>query len=267
MKSINTKQELSQIGSVIKNRINYISDELSACPEGTMGLNHTPEGRVFIMNNGGRSSRKRTRVIEGSDLFNKLLKKELLIDELSVLRSNYKVLEDAGKRLKVYDADTGVSALIKRYELQGNDSVVNALSGYEYNEWANEPFVQSDYHPEEKRHVTRNGLRVRSKSEVLIAEKLYDYGIPFRYEAVLIICGVSFSPDFTVRRADGKVFYWEHFGLTGDSDYMNHQNRKLRAYAGCGIVPWDNLIITYDNSRGDINLRVIDHEIQGKLLV
>lgn len=267
MKSIKTKQEIIQIGHVITNRINFVNNELSACPEGRLGLNRSPKGNFFVVNQGGRDSRKRTRVVEGSNIFYKLLKKELLIDELNVLQHDYNVLVDTWKALKGYDTDDGISALIDKYELHGNKSVVKVLSKYEHNEWANETFNQSDYRPEEKNHVTRHGLKVRSKSEALIAEKLYDYEIPFRYEAVLNISGVLFSPDFTVRRGDGKIFYWEHFGLTGDSDYMKHQQTKLRAYAGCGIVPWDNLIITYDNSRGDINLRVIDHEIQGKLLV
>ena len=41
--------------------------------------------------------------------------------------------------------------------------------------------------PSSKRHTTSRGLKVRSKSELLIAEKLSEHGILFRYEQILEI--------------------------------------------------------------------------------
>jgi len=126
---------------------------------------------------------------------------------------------------------------------------------------------QADYMPEGRTHITSRGLRVRSKSEVLIAEKLYEYGIDFRYEEVLKIGKYTFVPDFTVRRRDGKVFYWEHCGRTSDEEYMTRHRRKMELYEIAGIVPWDNLIVTYDDEEGNINIAAAEGEIKAKLLV
>lgn len=97
----------------------------------------------------------------------------------------------------------------------------------------------SNYKPEEKRHTTSRGLKVRSKSEVLITEML----------------------------PDGRVFYWEHCGLMSLKEYREHQKWKMEVYEKAGIVPWKNLIVTYDDEDGNINVGIIESEIQNKLII
>lgn len=49
-------------------------------------------------------------------------------------------------------------------------------------------------HPEDLRHLTSFGLRVRSKSEAILAELLYSMHIPFTYEKPLEYSGVPKAP-------------------------------------------------------------------------
>lgn len=133
--------------------------------------------------------------------------------------------------------------------------------------WANEPFDQTMFKSEFRTKLTSRGLYVRSKSEVLIAEKLYEFGLPFRYEQSLQVDGYDLAPDFTIRRADGKIMYWEHEGLTSSQKYTDWQLKKHALYASIDIVPWDNLILTYDSINGDIDLRIIEAEIKNKLVI
>ena len=128
-------------------------------------------------------------------------------------------------------------------------------------------YEQFTYRPEEKRHITSRGLKVRSKSELLIIEQLYDYLLPTRYEQVIHIDGYNLAPDFTIRRADGKIFYWEHEGLTNETKYLERQIKKSQIYASAGIVPWDNLIVTYDTADGNIDLRIIKATIESRLII
>ena len=51
-----------------------------------------------------------------------------------------------------------------------------------------------------------------------------------------------------------------------DPDYMDSNRSKFAAYETVGIVPWDNLIITYDQADGGINEKLIDAMIHGWLL-
>lgn len=133
-------------------------------------------------------------------------------------------------------------------------------------EWMANPYEISLYRTEERRHTTSRGLKVRSKTEVLIAEKLYEFKLPFHYEEVLHIGEKTVVPDFTVRVRGGKRFYWEHCGLMNNEDYKWRHKKKLELYEAAGIVPWKNLIVTYDNDEGSINLAVIESEIRNKLL-
>ncbi len=79
--------------------------------------------------------------------------------------------------------------------------------------------------------------------------------------------GVRRVPDFKIRRPrDGKIFYWEHMGLVTDVAYHDKNIRKLKQYATIGINPWDNLIITFAQEDGGIDVKKIDAIIQGWLL-
>lgn len=134
-------------------------------------------------------------------------------------------------------------------------------------EWARAAYEKSSYKSESRVHRTSKGLFVRSKSETLIAEKLYEYGIPFRYEEVLHIDGGSVMiPDFVLPNAAGGLYYWEHCGLAGNAEYMKRHRQKVENYEKIGVVPWKNLIVTYDDEYGNINTAIIDSEIRNRLL-
>ena len=96
---------------------------------------------------------------------------------------------------------------------------------------------------------------------------LYRHGISFRYEQIHETRKYELSADFTIRRADGKIFIWEHEGLITSRTYLEWQRRKAELYASLGFYPWDNLIVTYDTEDGCIDLRIIESEIKNKLIV
>lgn len=76
---------------------------------------------------------------------------------------------------------------------------------------------------------TSFGLKMRSKSEILIAEKLYEHKIHFEYEKPLSASGKTFYPDFTIFLKN-KTIYWEHFGMLSDKEYHKRFKIKLKWY-------------------------------------
>ncbi len=64
---------------------------------------------------------------------------------------------------------------------------------------------------------------------------------------------------------DGRTVYWEHCGLPGNQEYMKRHKRKLESYEEVGIVPWENLIVTYDDENGILNLAIVESEIANKI--
>lgn len=97
---------------------------------------------------------------------------------------------------------------------------------------------------------TKRGERVRSKSELLIANTLYDNNIPYRYEYPLEQDnGRKLYPDFMVlNRKQRKEFYWEHLGMMDNPDYVGHNIWKFNEYRKAGVVLGANLFVTYETA-------------------
>lgn len=115
---------------------------------------------------------------------------------------------------------------------------------------------------------TKAGEKVRSKSELIIADKLYDAGIPYFYE-MNTVAGpmLEYHPDFTVvNKVTGKIYYWEHFGMIDDSNYAANFQIKLENLAKAKIYPGDNLIMSFESSKRTLNTDYVDGLIKKYLL-
>ena len=118
-------------------------------------------------------------------------------------------------------------------------------------------------------HRTTRGELVRSKSEVIIADRLHDKGINYLYEEPLEIDGVVKLPDFTIEDDDtGEVYYWEHLGMLSLPAYRQAWEKKLRWYEEHGILPEERgggqngtLIVTEDSLAGGIDSGAISRLI------
>ncbi|MCB1274717.1 MAG: ATP-binding domain-containing protein, partial [Leucobacter sp.] len=116
-------------------------------------------------------------------------------------------------------------------------------------------------------HRTSTGIAVRSKSEVIIADRLDAHGIPYAYEQPLPgFDDTVWYPDFTIDDAEtGNKVFWEHLGLLHDPEYRSRWERKRAAYRAMGIISRDEaegsvgtLVVTRDDERGGINAQEID---------
>lgn len=80
-------------------------------------------------------------------------------------------------------------------------------------------------------YKTIDGNDVRSKSEVIICNLLYNAGIRYKYEEVLEYePGKIINPDFTIMLSNGKKVYWEHVGMLGNEKYDSDWSHKMEIY-------------------------------------
>lgn len=111
--------------------------------------------------------------------------------------------------------------------------------------WVNQPYEGKIIGENVPVLISDKGDRVRSKSELNIANHLFRNNIPYKYECPLMVGGRLLYPDFTVldvkRR---KEIYWEHRGMMDEKDYSREAVSRVRMYAKSGIILGDNLIIT-----------------------
>lgn len=133
-------------------------------------------------------------------------------------------------------------------------------------EWKNITWQRLPFSPEAPQYDTVNDEKVRSKSEVIIADTLTRYGIPYRYEFPLRLRqtkrdseNATIYPDFLCLNLRTRTeFYWEHFGLMDDAAYATKSAWKLRLYAENNIFIGRNLIITMETQEEPLNTRMIE---------
>jgi exodeoxyribonuclease V alpha subunit len=91
--------------------------------------------------------------------------------------------------------------------------------------------LRREGHLEDRRiHRTLADTMVRSKSEVIIANMLFDRDVAFEYEKPLYARDGSFYlPDFTITWR-GEQFYWEHLGLLAREEYKRKWETKQAWY-------------------------------------
>ncbi len=86
------------------------------------------------------------------------------------------------------------------------------------------------WYDEGRIHQTLADVVVRSKSEVIIANMLFERGVPFRYEQPLFAPdGTFYLPDFTITWR-GMDYYWEHVGMLSRHDYRKYWEEKRAWY-------------------------------------
>ena len=96
-------------------------------------------------------------------------------------------------------------------------------------------------------HKTLSGVIVRSKSEVIIANELFNEDIKFEYEKLIEENGHRCIPDFTFEDASGDTIIWEHLGLLDNPSYKASWEKKLAFYNSIGFEENVNLFTTRDH--------------------
>lgn len=138
--------------------------------------------------------------------------------------------------------------------------------------WQKEEYSSKGFTDETVSLYTFNGLRVRSKSEVIIANTLDHYGIPFRYEYPLTLKTeqgnyVDFYPDFyCLNVRTRKEIIWEHFGMMDDLEYCEKTLRKIQIYEANGYFAGQNFIFTMETSAQPLSAKELELKIKTFLL-
>jgi len=126
-------------------------------------------------------------------------------------------------------------------------------------EWRREVYMGHNPVRFEKAFKTSNGDMVRSKSELIIAETLKAFKVPYIYErpfhAYMTGYGkTNIYPDFTCfNRRTGKTYYWEHLGMMDDAEYASKNIRRVMEFAREGVFPGSELILSFETT--DVQLK------------
>lgn len=127
-------------------------------------------------------------------------------------------------------------------------------------EWESVTYEGKNYSYQEQEIYTLKGERVRSKSEKIIADKLYQKSIPYRYEYPVYVEGMGkVHPDFTCLDVKRRCeIIWEHMGMMGDEDYCKYALKKIENYEKAGFHQGQNIIYSFESSVCPLNTKVVD---------
>ncbi len=129
--------------------------------------------------------------------------------------------------------------------------------------WALELYDTNPFHPEERKYKSSGGTLVRSKAELIICSLYEKYMVPYRYECKLDVGGHIFYPDFTLCHPQtGSLFLHEHFGMMGNSQYVDDTFRKLRLYNQNGWIMTQNLLISAESQDHPLEIQVVENMIR-----
>lgn len=248
-----------------------------------------PQGRIRISQNGGHpeyylvtergslrgkylphSQKTLARQLAQKDYDARLIK--LLQKEISTLQNYMKQTSNGRAIPELYD-----SLCPARRSLIPPVTLTNEQYAARWQDisWTGRPFASDAPYI-----CTARGERVRSKSEVIIADTLFRYNIPYRYEFPITLkrsnsddirrdfgSSITLYPDFLCLNTRTRTeFYWEHFGLMDSTEYSNNAAGKLRLYTENGILAGRNLIITMETQTEPPSIKALEKLIEEFLL-
>ena len=232
--------------SRIKKELEELEAVLASSPEGHLKCSKRG-GRRYYYAVSSEDGVRRAKYIsaEKMDLARRLVMRDISAEKLKLLKKDLDLLNGIISGY-ISDPDQLVSKKINPDHLMliKDTSPYNKDAVYD---WQSSRFEKNCRHPESLIQRTLSGVMVRSKSEAIIADQLYQRHIPFRYEECRMMNGQEYYPDFTILDPNTlKEYVWEHFGLMSSEAYRASVFRKLAVYSGNGLMLDENLIATFE---------------------
>ena len=187
-----------------------------------------------------------------------------------------RIIKAAGDELKT------LNILIRKYENGTCEDIYSKLSlprrrlvvpvmdtDEEFvRKWLGTPYTGLGFEEGDTEYYSERGLRVRSKNEIIAADKYDKAGIPYKFECPVYLGGYGVVyPDFTLLNVrQRKIYYQEIMGKMTDADYADKNVGKIQAYERNGIITGKDLILTFDTKAHPMLPKDIDIIIKNFLL-
>lgn len=264
--------------------LDCINAELKALPKGTLCLwqkKEKPDKTYFSLRNNG----KNRGITHDVDLIYKLARSRYLSivgpeveADLAINKRIALEILERRKRLHKKDEYKQVRDLLEEYAAAGLDIARITMTPEQYN-WMHSFYPSNEMNPEELIYETYSGIKMRSKSERDIGNKLELYGIPYRYEQAMTLdilwmddeygqalySPKTYYPDFLIMTFSGELIIWEHLGRVDLYNYRSHNMEKICAYRGCGEFDSRHLILTFESDLQKLDS--LDEIIKNHILI
>ena len=231
-----------------------------------------PEGHLSFCNNSyynviqNQGTRRQLIIPKDYDkreqLISDLQQKRHIQKSLPILEANLKACSQFLEKFQVYDLAEINQKMPFPY--QNFDYSPLLLDGdVRAESWTTDNYHKNTSYPEHLIHHSDGGIVMRSKAEAMIATKLEQNGLQFRYDSLQKFGNHWYSPDFMILHpVHRRIIYWEHFGRMDDYDYIRDAMDRVRVYGEHGIFAGDNLIITWESKQDPLTYQHINDRIR-----
>lgn len=260
---------MENIKEILQTRRNYLL-QMKADKENE--IKNAPDGTLRICNSGNRTQFYQR--IDPKDYNGKYISEKDIHLVKSLAQKDYdkKLLRAMEKELNAIKKYFDTYPMINAEQIYENlhkerQKLVNPIEEPEeefIRKWAEFTYEGKGFQGDAPEFYTIKGERVRSKSELIIADLLNREGIPYRYECPVDLNGYGrVYPDFTVLNVKcRKEIYWEHLGMMDDPVYAENALKKIVTYENNGIFQGDRLLLTYETKNMPISQKQIQRIIQ-----
>lgn len=271
------RKEISRLEKMLK-RIDVF---LSGAPEGCLKWQNK-NGRTYYyhqyQNDISKNQEEKEQAQETKKYFRRYIKKrDLKIAEILAQKQYYSLIKPiVQKQLQE------LNQFINKYPKENLEEVYESLSDerkrlvkplqtsikQKIMQWESEVYEKNTKYSENLKFETEQGEFVRSKSEVIIANLLYqNHHILYKYERPLELNiegrNKIVYPDFTIlSKRTGKMVYWEHAGRMDDPYYANDFVKKMNNYVANGLMLGKEIILTYETQNSPLEISVVKRMIK-----
>ena len=234
--------------------------------ERTKNIINSPEGMLRIVNRGTYNQYYVRQKCEKAGVY---LKKSDIKRIMLLAQKKYDALfiEEAKKEQELIESflenySGTIPEIYNKFPDEIRDKLRPAdLTDDEYAKmWKSIPYTPKEFGKGDAVHLTNLGLRVRSKSEVIIAGVLDKFDIPYKFECPLKLAnGKIIHPDFTIlNKKTREIVYYEHLGKMEEIGYVKYNLGRLKEMEESGIYIGKNLIFTYETYAKPLNTKTVE---------
>lgn len=238
---------LNELGNLIKT----LKFELKNCVAGKIRV--IKKRKVFQFYHIVKKGDKQGTYLPRSrdDFAKKLINQEYKTKILKSALQEQKLLLKVSEFYKSKD----LTAVFKKFPASKKQLIKPVtLSQEEYAKlWKSVPYTGKHFSETDGDYFTANHERVRSKSEIIIADLLKNAGVPYRYEFPIELShegyNIEVHPDFyCLNPRTRQEFCWEHFGMMDNPEYASKAINKIIIYTQNGWLPGKNFILTMEST-------------------
>lgn len=243
------KKEFTDVANALQKQIEEIQHELDKCPGHLVW--RKKHQKIYYSE---RIDSEEHGITHDIEKIHRLTRKKYLQEYAKHLSNNLKII----KYCAAHYTDLIPEEIAAKLALENPGLPVKAMLASRTDAWASAPYQKNPYYKENLEYSTTSGIVVRSKSEREIGNALEAMKIPYRYDAKITCGDMTYYADFVIKRTDGSLVIWEHFGRTHDKIYRAKSEIRIKDYIHAGYRPWDNLVWTLESDIKDSrNIRKI----------